>query len=317
MNVLDGPAIQNLCDYDFGDQAGCLGGVPNAFMEDVNENNIHFIKRVGKPDLKSEKDQEYMTLFIDNIRLYKRPIQCGNYDDQMRVDHMMEKDDLLHLLAEISLFKQTKFIIFCSNEDTPITDDIHTHIPPNVLAIYAANAIGFGGKVHPLPYGLQRRLYEGDNRQEVLKSSMEDDPKPTKLLYINHAEHTNISERGNIRDMFAEKSFATISPRVDYPEYCRMIQAHKFMICPEGNAVDCHRNWEVLCLKRVPIMKKNLYLQECYKDYPILWVDDYADVNKTMLAENDDLFIKARNLDQNLLDLYSIFNRAVTSAKNT
>ena len=311
MNVLDGPAIQNLCDYDFGDQAGCLGGVPDAFMKDANTKNKEFLDAV--------KGKKYVTLFIDNIRLYKRPIECSNYDDQMRVDHLMEGSDLLRLLQFYpNLYKpipDTKFIIFCSNEDTPITGEIK--IPYNVLAIYAANAIDFGGKVHPLPYGLQRRLYEGDNRQEVLKSSMEDDPKPTKLLYINHAEHTNISERGNIRDMFAEKSFATISPRVDYPEYCRMIQAHKFMICPEGNAVDCHRNWEVLCLKRVPIMKKNPYLQECYKDYPVLWVDDYADVNKTMLAENDDLFIKARNLDQNLLDLYSIFNRAVTSAKNT
>ena len=89
------------------------------------------------------------------------------------------------------------------------------------------------------------------------------------------------------------------------------------MICPEGNAVDCHRNWEVLLLKRVPIMKRNPYLEECYKDYPILWVDDYADVNKTLLAENDDLFIKSRNLDINMLDLYSIFNRAVYRAKNT
>ena len=317
MNVLDGPSIANLCDYDFGDQAGCLGGVPNAFMEDVNENNKRFLKILGKPDLKTLKKQEFMTLFIDNIRLYKRPLQCGNYDDQMRVDHMMNRDNLLQLLSEISLFKQTKFIIFCSNEDTPITDDIHSHIPDNVLGIFAANAIGFGGKVHPLPYGLQRTLYEGDNRQEIMKSTILDDPKPTKLLYINHAEHTNLSERGNIREMFQEKSFATISPRVDYPEYCRQIQLHKFMICPEGNAVDCHRNWEVLSLKRVPIMKKNSYLQECYKDYPVLWVDDYADVNKTMLAENDDLFIKARNLDQNLLDLYPIFNKAVTSAKNT
>ena len=143
------------------------------------------------------------------------------------------------------------------------------------------------------------------------------DSKPSKLLYINHAEHTNLSERGNIREMFANKSFATISPRVDYPEYCRQIQAHKFMICPEGNAVDCHRNWEVLLLKRVPIMKRNSYLEECYKDYPILWVDDYADVNKTLLAENDDLFIKSRNLDINMLDLYSLFNRAVNRVKNT
>ena len=64
-------------------------------------------------------------------------------------------------------------------------------------------------------------------------------------------------------------------------------------------------------------MKKNPYLQECYKDYPILWVDDYADVNKTLLAENDNLFIESRNLDINMLDLYSLFNRAVNRAKNT
>ena len=309
MNYLHGPAIADLCDYDFGDQAGCLGGVSGAFMKDANESNIEFIKEVN--------GHKFMTLFIDNIRLYKRKILCATSTDQMRVDKMMEENDLLHLLAEIMLMKETQFIIFCSNEDTPITDDIHSHIPPNVLGIYAANAVGFGGKLHPLPYGLQRKLYPVDVRLDEMQNALRSDPKPTKLLYINHAEHTNISERGNIRDMFADKSFATVSPRVDYPEYCRMIQAHKFMICPEGNAVDCHRNWEVLLLKRVPIMKKNPYLQECYKDYPILWVDDYADVNKTLLAENDNLFIESRNLDINMLDLYCLFNRAVNRAKNT
>jgi len=309
MNLLHGPAISDLCDYDFGDQAGCLGGVSGAFMKDANESNLDFIKKVN--------GNKFMTLFIDNIRLYKRKILCATATDQMRVDKMMEENDLLHLLAEIMLLKETKFIIFCSNEDTAITEDIHPHIPQNVLAIYAANAIGYGGKVHPIPYGLQRKLYPVDVRLDEMNAALKLDPKPTKLLYINHAEHTNISERGNIRDMFADKSFATVSPRVDYPEYCRMIQAHKFMICPEGNAVDCHRNWEVLLLKRVPIMKKNDYLQECYKDYPILWVDDYADVNKTLLAENDNLFVRSRNLDINMLDLYSIFNRAVNRAKNT
>ena len=309
MNLLHGPAISDLCDYDFGDQAGCLGGVDRAFMKDANEGNLDFIKRVN--------GSKFMTLFIDNIRLYKRPIKCGTPHDQERVDHMMNENDLLHLLAEIMLMKETKFIIFCSNEDTPITEDIHPHIPQNVLAIYAANAIGYGGKLHPFPYGLQRKLYPCDVRLDEMLSTLKSDPKPSKLLYINHAEHTNLSERGNIREMFANKSFATISPRVNYPEYCKQIQAHKFMICPEGNAVDCHRNWEVLLLKRVPIMKRNSYLEECYKEYPILWVDDYADVNKILLAENEDLFVKSRNLDVNMLDLYCLFNRAVNRAKNT
>ena len=304
MNVLDGPSIADLCDYDFGDQAGCIGGVTGAFMKKANSSNEEFDRTVS--------GKKYMTLFIDNIRLYYRKITCNNDADQRHVDQLMGSEDLLKLCES---HPKTKFIIFCSNEDTPINDDID--IPDNVLGIFAANALGFGGKLHPLPYGLQRRLHDDDNRTRCIKFFMEDDPKPTSLLYINHAEHTNISERGNIREMFADKSYAYVSPRVNYAEYCSRIRDNKFMICPEGNAVDCHRNWEVLCLKRVPVMKKNRYLQECYMDYPILWVDDYADVNKTLLAENDNLFVRSRNLDINMLDLYSLFNRAVNRAKNT
>jgi len=304
MNVLDGPSVANLCDYDFGDQAGCIGNVPGAFMKRANDTNAEF--------LNIAESRDYMTLFIDNIRLYQRKITCNNDADQRHVDELMAAEDLMKLCGSLP---DTKFIVFCSNEDTPIHDDID--IPDNVLGIFAANAIGYGEKLHPLPYGLQRRLQHDDNRTRCIKFFMEDNPKPTSLLYINHAEHTNISERGNIREMFADKSYAYVSPRVNYAEYCSRIRDNKFMICPEGNAVDCHRNWEVLCLKRVPVMKKNRYLQECYKDYPVLWVDDYADINKTLLAENDHLFIEARNLDLNLLDLYSIFNRSVIRAKNT
>jgi hypothetical protein len=304
MNVLDGPSIANLCDYDFGDQAGCIGNVPDAFMKRANNTNAEFLNMA--------ESRDYMTLFIDNIRLYQRKITCNNDADQRHVDGLMAAEDLMKLCKSLP---DTKFIVFCSNEDTPIHDDID--IPNNVLGIFAANAIGYGKKVHPLPYGVQRKLHDADNRKDLLKIFMKVNSKPKKLLYINHSESTNISERGNIREMFADKSFATVSPHVDYATYYKMITEHKFMICPEGNAVDCHRNWEVLCLKRVPIMKKNSYLQECYKDFPILWVDDYADVDKTLLAENDHLYVQSRNLDINLLDLYSIFNRSVIRAKNT
>ena len=53
MNLLHGPAIADLCDYDFGDQAGCLGGVSGAFMKDANESNLDLSVRVsiGVPTL--------------------------------------------------------------------------------------------------------------------------------------------------------------------------------------------------------------------------------------------------------------------------
>ena len=306
MNIIEGVAVSNHCDYSFGDQSGCIGRVPGAFMKQADPSNPEFVELA--------KSKKWMTVFIDNIRLYNREVYTSNEDDKRWVDGLMETNDLLKTCAE---FPDTKFIIFTNLEDTPITDDIHDKIPENVSAIYGVNATGFGGKVHPFPYGVQRIIHPSDNRLAILQTYIEKEVSPKKLLYINHAEHTNISERGNIREKFSNFKYATVDSRVPYDIYCQQILNHKFMICPQGNGVDCHRNWEVLYLKRVPIMKRTKYLQELYKDYPVLWVDDYAEITKTLLTDNDHLFEQARNLDNNLLDLYSVFNRAVKSAKHS
>ena len=304
MNIIEGVAVSNHCDYSFGDQAGCIGRVPGSFMKQADPCNEEFDALV--------KGREWMTLFIDNIRLYNREVYTSNEEDKKWVDGLMETNDLL---KTCEAYPDTKFIIFTNLEDTPITEDIHDKIPENVKAIYAVNAVGFGGKVHPFPYGVQRIIHPSDNRLGILQTYMEKKVKPKKLLYINHAEHTNISERGNIREMFADKKFATVGERAPYDVYCKEILDHKFMICPQGNGVDCHRNWEVLYLKRVPIMKKSEYLQKLYKGYPVLWVEDFAEITKTKLTNASYLFDKAQNLDNNKLDLFSVFNRAVKRAK--
>ena len=64
-------------------------------------------------------------------------------------------------------------------------------------------------------------------------------------------------------------------------------------------------------------MKRTNYLEELYKNYPVLWVDDFANITKTMLLENNHLYKQSQNLDNNLLDLYSVFNRAVKNAKDS
>ena len=41
------------------------------------------------------------------------------------------------------------------------------------------------------------------------------------------------------------------------------------------------------------------------------------DCTKTLLSDNNHLFEKAQKIDNNLLDLYTVFNRAVKNAKNS
>jgi hypothetical protein len=259
-----------------------------------------------------KKSRDYMTLFIDNIRLYKRHIVEVSESDRPYVDGLMEKSDLLRLCSN---FPDMKFIIFTNLEDTPTDEYIFDAIPENVLCISAVNAISHGGKVIPAPYGLQRAMNPSDKRISDIKSSMRNLPKnPPGLLYISHNEASN-TERFGIKDLFRNKSWTEVhEARVPYSVFLYNLSQSKFMICPKGNAIDCHRNWEVLYMRRVPVMKKHPYLEVLFKGYPVLFVNDYSQVTEDLLVENNYLFEEAQEFDMTKLTLSYFFDKIVEKA---
>jgi len=305
MELIEGVALSKLCDYSFGDQSGQWGNIHTSFMKDANLTNVEFVSKL----FEIKKSRDYMTLFIDNIRLYKRHIVEVSETDRPYVDGLMEKSDLLRLCSN---FPDMKFIIFTNLEDTPTDEYIFDAIPENVLCISAVNAVAHGGKVIPAPYGLQRAMNPSDKRIDDIKSSMRNLPKnPPGLLYVSHNEASN-KERQGIKDLFREKSWAEVhEDRVPYSVFLYNLSQSKFMICPKGNAIDCHRNWEVLCMRRVPVMKKDSYLEVLFKDYPVLFVDDYSDITEDLLNEHENLFQKAQEFDITELTLPYFFDRIV------
>ena len=64
-------------------------------------------------------------------------------------------------------------------------------------------------------------------------------------------------------------------------------------------------------MRRVPIMKRYPYLEELFKDYPVLFVDKYFEVTEDLLIENDHLFQKIQEIDLHRLTLYGFFDKIV------
>ena len=60
-------------------------------------------------------------------------------------------------------------------------------------------------------------------------------------------------------------------------------------------------------MRRVPVMKRTPYLEHLFKDYPVLFVDDYSQVTEELLTENNQLFIDAQRMDLSKLDIYNFF----------
>ena len=95
MELIEGVALSRLCDYSFGDQGGQWGNIYTSFMKDANLTNTEFVSKL----FEIKKSRDYMTLFIDNIRLYKRHIVEVSEADRPYVDGLHEKNDLLHLCS--------------------------------------------------------------------------------------------------------------------------------------------------------------------------------------------------------------------------
>lgn len=314
MNLLDLTYIRDNVDYSFGDQSGSQ--LPTGYMYSANLSNSDFLKKYKE----IKKSRDVMTLFIDNIRLYRRenikytaleqtdPVLKKYKDDRIRE---LSGDDLLNLCSQI---KDMKFIIFCSFEDTPIDEEIFGKIPDNVLSIFSSNAITHGGKVHPIPYGLQRKLNSHDNRHFILKSIMNKEIIPEKLLYVNHNVRNN-PIRKSLNEEFKKFDWVTIEDPLTindyhYTNYLQSISKHKFMLCPEGNAIgcDCHRNWEVVYMRRVPIMIRNKYVEKIFENIPVLFVESFFDINEKLLIDNDFLYQEMKNFDLGKLDVKNFFD---------
>ena len=302
MELIEGVALSKLCDYSFGDQSGQWGNIYTSFMKDANLLNTEFVSKV----FEVSKERNYMTLFVDNIRLYKRDIKEVKPEDKAYVNSLMETSDVIQLCNH---FEGMKFIIFTNLEDTPIDDQIR--VPDNVLCVSAVNAVAHSDKVIPAPYGVQRRMNLSDMRIEVLQEAMQNIPDATKLLYVNHNDSSH-QDRIGLKDMF--RGWATVQDtRIDYLNFLSNLSQHKFVLCPRGNAIDCHRNWEVLYMKRVPVMKRYPYLEELFRDWPVLFVDKYTDITEDLLLENEHLFQEVQVMSLLPLTLPIFFDNIVNT----
>jgi hypothetical protein len=319
MTLLDPTYIRDNVDYSFGDQSGIH--LFNGYIKLANASNKEFISKYNE----IKKIKKVMTLFIDNIRLYQRIFVKYTAIEELHESARIFKDNKLKEFSDNDLLKlcseleDMNFIIFTGFEDTPIDDEIFDKIPKNVLAIYASNAQSFGEKVHPIPYGIQRKLNQSDNRQEILKSLINIDISPSKLLYINHSIGNN-PIRKEINNKYNGLHWAKVdNPKTinyqDYNNYLHNILNHKFMICPDGNAIgcECHRDWEVLYLRRVPIVIKTKYLEKIFENIPVLFVDSFLEITENFLIEKNYLFEEMQNFDLSKLDMKVIYENSINN----
>lgn len=253
-DYIDGDKFESLSDLSFGD----------------------FYTRYINLDIKILDD------FIKNFKENRLPIIFVN-SERVR--------DFFELTKEYG----EPFILISHNGDTTF-NEVDVSLKPKCIQKWYGQNINVknNDEIISLPIGLERshwsnnrygiygfkhdKIYDFSNK-EVIKNN---------ICYINFNINTNKKKREWIPPFFFNFEWCKImlggiNGSLDtYFNDC--LNSH-YILCPEGNGIDCHRNWEILYLGSIPIIENNYFVNEVYGDLPVMIVDDFKNINKPLLLE--------------------------------
>lgn len=226
-------------------------------------------------------------LFLDIlVNLNKNEIEYNNPRVVFCYSHKIEK------LASIIHLFMNPFILITHNSDENIRETLITKKIldcEKLVKWYSQNVCFFHPKLFMVPIGLANSMWPHGNLQifndvEFMKNI----GNKTKRTFFNFNINTNRTLREPCYNSLV--NFLEFLPNIDPTENLKRLSVYEFCICPEGNGADCHRIWEALYLKVVPVMVKSNFTETLLRNnIPIVLLnswDEYPEIESQLKYED-------------------------------
>lgn len=145
---------------------------------------------------------------------------------------------------------------------------------------YCQNRYFIHPKLISLPIGIANSQWPHGDQSTLQRVRNELNDK-IQLVYKNFNISTNTSVRAQC-DNDTRENGIQMSAHTTTEEYWRSISKSYYTISPPGNGIDCHRIWECIALRSIPIVLKHEALAQ-FSSLPILLVDSYKEITEEML----------------------------------
>lgn len=234
---------------------------------------------------------------INNLLKFNRPISypfltgdCFRslathvYDDISSIntkkvennDIIFVRSDMLHIFfKKINPKIKSHFILLSHNADRNIDTSFKKYDLKNIIHWYAQNNLLENSKISSLPIGLSNLRY----KQDILKYILSNDMCTNKIPRILSSFNPETNPTRKIAKEFLDKSTVSDYFKGTQKEYSENLNRYCFIASPEGNGIDCHRTWEALYLKTIPIVIRNMTTKYFLSEgIPLLLIDKWEDI---------------------------------------
>jgi hypothetical protein len=174
------------------------------------------------------------------------------------------------------------FILITHNGDLPVDGNYLRYMDnPNLLKWYGQNIMTIHPKLQSIPIGIANEKWPHGN-ESVFFDVIQKGVKKERLIYVNFDVNTNRQERNYCLSEINKKGL-DMGVKLPFNQYLEEVAKSYFVVSPNGNGVDCHKTWEALYLKTIPIVTKSINI-DFYKNYPIIIINDWSEFNPSILT---------------------------------
>jgi hypothetical protein len=194
---------------------------------------------------------------------------------------------------------QKDFVLISGNGDLNIDGSFHDALPKNLVRWHAQNAVSYHERISPLPIGLENRALHSNGIIGIFRALRRKNIRKKNRLLYGFTVSTNAIERQAALSAAASTKLAVNVPRMNSRDYLKALAGYRFVVSPPGGGTDCHRTWEAMYLRVVPVVRR-CYLTEFYRNLglPMILVDTWTE----LLTWDEDY------LDRQYRDLSSLFD---------
>lgn len=199
----------------------------------------------------------------------------------------------------------SKFKLITHNSDYSINNNHLNYLNyENLLFWYGQNVDVCHEKLKSIPIGIANEQWEHGN-EDIIISNINSINK-NDLIFCGFDINTNIIERTKCTNS-VNKYGINNTKKLNFSDYISKLKSYYFSISPNGNGIDCHKIWESLYLKTIPIVTKSINISN-YGDLPIHVIDswDTFDLNNITISLYEKLMKK---FDYNKLDINFYYNK--------
>ena len=178
--------------------------------------------------------------------------------------------------------------VIVHNADRPISRKVINACTESGTHLFATNIRSIEPYIHNIPIGIENLHHRRNGSIHYYYAcndtmTMGTSEKMLPVL-VSFSPNSNRGERNRVLSICEKKGLKNVMYD-KLNNYRKALRNSMFVISPPGNGIDCHRTWEAIYHKAVPVIERGNYLYSDNIELPIHVCESYDDFFSTDIKD--------------------------------